>query len=370
MIELYFDTDNTQLPPLSDSLIPVHLYGSPAQNGQYASIGRPLLNEIKRIKEDLDETALDFLTIAMAITAADTFVERNKQAEDGWCREFKLSIPLINPNLWLPQIELLKEIMHFLSGDLWHFQFRTGSFVWPDKIKRGRKIPLAGHDSACLFSGGLDSAIGIIDLTSKNINPVLISHAYARDKSKQDNLYNLLGLKNSKFQVIAYPRKAGDIPTDVQMRTRSFNFIAFGALISTAISQHHQAGKVTTLYVPENGLISINPPLTPRRIGSLSTRTTHPHYMNLLNELFKRVHLPVFLENPYQFMTKGEMMQNCSNKIILKQIAKDTVSCGKWKRTGIQCGKCVPCIIRRASFNSAAIPDQTVDYVYKHLDLV
>ncbi|MFW2055042.1 Qat anti-phage system QueC-like protein QatC [Acinetobacter haemolyticus] len=370
MIELYFDTDNTQLPPLSDSLIPIHLYGSPAKNGEYASIGRPLLNEIKRIKEDLDETALDFLTIAMAITAADTFVERNKQAEDGWCREFKLSIPLINPIIWLQEIGLLSEIMHFLSGDLWHFEFRVGNFDWPTKIKRGRKISLAGHDSACLFSGGLDSAIGIIDLTSKNINPVLISHAYARDKSKQDNLYNLLGLKNSKFQVIAYPRKAGDIPTDVQMRTRSFNFIAFGALISTAISQHHQAGKVTTLYVPENGLISINPPLTPRRIGSLSTRTTHPHYMNLLNELFKRVHLPVFLENPYQFLTKGEMMRNCSNKTVLMQIAKDTVSCGKWKRTGIQCGKCVPCIIRRASFHSASIPDQTVDYVYKHLDLV
>ena len=56
MIELYFDTDNTQLPPLSDSLIPIHLYGSPAKNGEYASIGRPLLNEIRRIKEDLDET--------------------------------------------------------------------------------------------------------------------------------------------------------------------------------------------------------------------------------------------------------------------------------------------------------------------------
>lgn len=370
MIELYFDTNNTQLPALTDSVIPVHLYGSPAQNGEYASIGRPLLNEIKRIKEDLDDTALDFLTIAMAVTAADTFVERNEQADDGWCREFKLSIPLIKPNVWFPQIELLKEILHFLSGDLWHLHFRTGSFVWPDKIKRGRKIPLSGHDSACLFSGGLDSAIGIIDLTSKNINPVLISHAYARDKSKQDNLYNLLGLKNSKFQVIAYPRKAGDIPTDVQMRTRSFNFIAFGTLISTAISQHHQAGKVTTLYVPENGLISINPPLTPRRIGSLSTRTTHPHYMNLLNELFKRVHLPVLLENPYQFMAKGEMMKNCSNQTVLMQIAKDTVSCGKWKRTGIQCGKCVPCIIRRASFHSASIPDQTVDYVHKHLDLV
>lgn len=199
---------------------------------------------------------------------------------------------------------------------------------------------------------------------------MLISHAYARDKSKQDNLYNLLGLKNSKFQVIAYPRKAGDIPTDVQMRTRSFNFIAFGTLISTAISQHYQAGKLTTLYVPENGLISINPPLTPRRIGSLSTRTTHPHYMSLLNELLHRVHLPVILDNPYQFMTKGEMIKNCSNAMVLKQIAKDTVSCGKWKRTGIQCGKCVPCIIRRTSFHSASIPDQTVNYVYNDLDLV
>ena len=51
MIELYFDTDNTQLPPLSDSLIPIHLYGSPAKNGEYASIGRPLLNEIRRSKK-------------------------------------------------------------------------------------------------------------------------------------------------------------------------------------------------------------------------------------------------------------------------------------------------------------------------------
>lgn len=370
MIELYFDTEEVNLPPLSDQLIPVHLYGPPAKNGQYASIGRPLLNEIKRIKEDLDDTALDFLTIAMAITAADTFVERNKKAADGWCREFKLSIPLINPTIWIPQINLLKEILHFLSGDLWNFEFRIGNFIWPNKIKRGRKIPLVGHDSTCLFSGGLDSAIGIVDLTSKKINPVLISHAYARDKSKQDNLYTLLGLKNSKFQVIAYPRKVDDIPTDVQMRTRSFNFIAFGVLISTAISQNHQSGKVITLYVPENGLISINPPLTPRRIGALSTRTTHPHFMSLLNELFVKLDLPVTLKNPYQFMTKGEMIAKCSNLTLLNQIAKDTVSCGKWKRKGIQCGKCVPCIIRRSSFHAASMTDQTSSYVYKDLDLV
>ena len=38
MIELYFDTDNTRLPALSDNLIPVHLYGPPAKNGQYVPV--------------------------------------------------------------------------------------------------------------------------------------------------------------------------------------------------------------------------------------------------------------------------------------------------------------------------------------------
>ena len=35
-----------------------------------------------------------------------------------------------------------------------------------------------------------------------------------------------------------------------------------------------------TLYMCENGFISINPPLTDARLGSLSTRTTHPVYLS------------------------------------------------------------------------------------------
>ena len=39
------------------------------------------------------------------------------------------------------------------------------------------------------------------------------------------------------------------------------------------------------LIVPENGLISLNIPLTHSRLGGSSTRTTHPYYMSLLQEL-------------------------------------------------------------------------------------
>ena len=44
---------------------------------------------------------------------------------------------------------------------------------------------------------------------------------------------------------------------------------------------------VFEIIVPENGYISLNIPLTYSRIGSSSTRTTHPYYFELLNQLLK-----------------------------------------------------------------------------------
>ncbi|WP_012578713.1 Qat anti-phage system QueC-like protein QatC [Acinetobacter baumannii] len=231
---------------------------------------------------------------------------------------------------------------------------------------RTKKIYINGHDSVCLFSGGLDSTIGAIDLKAQGKKSVLVSHAYPKDRQKQDHVYYDLQFDNARFQVLANPRKVKEIPADVQMRTRSFNFIAFGALIATALSKNHFSNKIIKLYIPENGLISINPPLTPRRIGALSTRTTHPYFLQKLNILFKNIGLPVEIENPYQYKTKGEMMLECKDQSSLKKIAATTVSCGKWKRSGMQCGKCLPCLIRRASFDKYQYKDLT-QYQYSHL---
>lgn len=147
----------------------------------------------------------------------------------------------------------------------------------------------------------------------------MVSHAYPKDRQKQDHVYYDLQFDNARFQVLANPRKVKEIPADVQMRTRSFNFIAFGALIATALSKNHFSNKIIKLYIPENGLISINPPLTPRRIGALSTRTTHPYFLQKLNILFKNIGLPVEIENPYQYKTKGEMMLECKDQSSLKK---------------------------------------------------
>jgi hypothetical protein len=61
------------------------------------------------------------------------------------------------------------------------------------------------------------------------------------------------------------------------------------------------------------------------------------------------------------------MMLECQDQNSLQKIAKNTVSCGKWKRSGVQCGKCLPCLIRRASFDASNYKDLT-KYNYAELN--
>jgi hypothetical protein len=121
--------------------------------------------------------------------------------------------------------------------------------------------------------------------------------------------------------------------------------------------------------VPENGLISLNVPLDPLRVGALSTRTTHPYYMARYNELLRNLGIDAYLNNPYAFMTKGEMARQCRDQTFLRQHAENTMSCSspqstRWnpdlnEEQSIHCGRCVPCLIRRASLFAAFGTDGT-----------
>jgi len=160
-----------------------------------------------------------------------------------------------------------------------------------------------------------------------------------------------------RFAANAHPSSTLTTHNDVQMRTRSLNFIAFGAVVAATLAT--SKGVPVTLFIPENGFIALNPPLTSRRIGALSTRTTHPHFLAMIQEVFIGLGIPVAIENPFACKTKGEMIAGCADQGTLHAIAHDTVSCGKWKRSGEQCGKCVPCLIRRGSFHAAGWTDPT-----------
>jgi 7-cyano-7-deazaguanine synthase in queuosine biosynthesis len=165
---------------------------------------------------------------------------------------------------------------------------------------------------------------------------------------------------------INHNAKLPDMESPATQRARSVVFLAYGVLVATTLARY-RAGDEVTLYVCENGFIAINPPLTGGRLGSLSTRTTHPVVFALLQQLLNAAGLRVHIVNPYRFKTKGEMLRECTDQTQLEAQAVVTTSCGRFKQFGYNhCGRCVPCLVRRAAFHAWKGKDSTY-YKYDNL---
>lgn len=307
-----------------------------------AGIGHTLPKEVAKLSSPLSTTAWDFLSIALAVFGVDRFVSR-RTSPDGWTRVMTLEIQLVEPDPWIVIADQLAETLRFLSGDIWTLRFQSGG--QPPPLVKGHATD---RDCICLFSGGLDSLIGSMDLMAAGRSPLLVSQAFPKEGGIQQRLATDIGLINHRFE--GHTNERAHQPYEASSRTRSIVFFAYGALAASGLGGE--------LYVPENGLISINPPLTPRRVGALSTRTTHPHFLASLQKIFDAVGLKVTIINPYEAKTKGEMLEGCQDHAI-KELAKVSYSCGKGKRLNKQCGRCVPCLIRRAAFYAAGLRDET-----------
>lgn len=229
----------------------------------------------------------------------------------------------------------------------------------------------ANPTCVCLFSGGLDSFIGAVDLFEADETPLLVSHYWDGITSQHQTICaEALKAKYAEAEFshirarVGFPKDTVDeSPVEDTLRGRSFMFFALAALAADAV------GDDVTIHVPENGLISLNVPLDPLRLGALSTRTTHPFYMARVNELISRLGLRSRLHNRYGLMTKGQMALGCAEREFLATQAKNTMSCSSPGKTRFakeesqrqpkHCGYCVPCLIRRASLLEGRIDDDT-----------
>ncbi|MFJ5536338.1 Qat anti-phage system QueC-like protein QatC [Vreelandella titanicae] len=379
MTNFYFNNNPTQLPNYSPKCHPVQIYNThPHDNNKCSLASRALLEKVRDLGVYIDENSIDLITIATAVTAADSF-EQRKTAADAWSRAMHLHIPVTDECIWNLLSGRLSSILNFLTGDQWQFTFYKTSMTMP-KPKTSNKAKakletLKGLNSICLFSGGLDSAVGAIDIlnTASDYKPLLISHSYRGDGVKQKNIKALL---KSNFGEISYSISPSLIKklkgkNDISMRGRSFNFLAMAVLGISALRNANDDPNISTIIVPENGYISINPPLTRRRIGSHSTRTTHPYFLNEFERFLTDAGFHVKFVNPYQFKTKGEMLVECEDPSAIAKAVPLSVSCSHWHRRNIQCGHCVPCIIRRASIHHAKLTEdapygsQNLNFVFK-----
>lgn len=347
-----------------DGALNVVLYGQPqASTGERsarAGAGQAAMQHILRARLLGAPRAWDFLSIALAVVTAD-LAEWRSESTDGWTRELDLTIAVADPDFWNGQAAALESALKFLSTDRWRLRF-IGGGVQPVP-PREPVVPL--EDCVVLLSGGLDSLIGAIDLTAMGRKPLAVSNVVRGDGDNQVTFAQAIGggLRHLPLNHNASPpwRK------EDSQRARSLIFIAFGVLAATTLKKYHDGAEVP-FYICENGFIVINPPLTGTRLGSLSTRTVHPEFLNRLRDVLSAAGLRINLVNPYEHATKGEMLVSCKNQPLLKSFAAQSVSCGRYRVFNYhQCGRCIPCQVRRAAFFAWDATLDTTDYVYEPL---
>ena len=326
---------------LAEDVLPVLLFNRPESPG-VASAGAAVLEVIAKTALRPSQRAWDLLSIALSVVTADT-AALTKKSPDGWTRQIDMAIAVWDVEFWESQQQLVEQLLRFLTSDLWTIRFtKSRLFYQPEKQ---RVVPT--NDCVSLLSGGLDSLVGGIDLVASGKNPLVVSQVAQGDKDRQVEFASELGTGLFHLQMTHNATVPGE--TEESQRSRSVAFLAYGILAATTL-QKYQDGETVTLFVCENGFISINPPLTDMRIGSYSTRTTHPHYIGLFQRLLNNCGIRVELENPYQFKTKGRMMRECADQDYLKRSAARATSCGRYGRHYQHCGRCIPCLIRRAAF--------------------
>lgn len=306
------------------------------------------------------ERAIDLVLLAALVNAGDTRVSRSTNAQDGWTREIDLYVPVSTPKAWNDVTQNIEALLKFLTGDRWRVFFRARTDRRVAAATQANRLALDGLTEVSLLSGGLDSLIGAIDLLANGKYPFFVSHYWdAQTARAQSFVLRKLGKHFSGQEIksvrvrLGFDKQHLDTKeVEATQRGRSFLFYALAALVASAFD------RPVAVNVPENGLIALNVPLDPLRLGALSTRTAHPHVMASMTRLMDRIGLSVSFSNPYRHMTKGEMVSGCADTGFLRKVVGNSMSCSspaKARYKGLSprhCGYCVPCLIRRASLQA------------------
>jgi hypothetical protein len=126
-------------------------------------------------------------------------------------------------------------------------------------------------------------------------------------------------------------------------RTRSFLYASLATVVARLFG-------LWRIRFYENGVTSLNLPISAQVVGSRASRTTHPQALQRFSEVFARVFGGTFqVENPFLWKTKSDVV-----KLIIDSGARDlvrfSVSCTRVLKMSIfktHCGNYSQCIDRR-----------------------
>lgn len=302
--------------------------------------------------------AIDLLEIATYVYAADQMVTRGglKELEYGekWRRHFRFEIPVRLPDTWNDptMLSYLQQTLSFLSDD--DFEFHFSPYQGQPNVERylfnAQSDDRSVFEEVILFSGGLDSFGGAVqEILQGRRKVVLVSHRpvdkiYARQRDLVNDIVDNLGDRSlAPLHVAVEINKSKNLGRDFTQRSRSFLFGSIAAAVALSLN-------LRRIRFYENGIISLNIPLSPQAIGGRATRTTHPKVLAGFRDIFSRAFGLAFgVENPYLWKTKADILREIKAARFANLCAR-TGSCTHTKeqtKMYTHCGYCSQCVDRR-----------------------
>jgi hypothetical protein len=207
----------------------------------------------------------DLFRVARAVFTTDKRVRRTSAA-DRWTRRVRVSVPVEDPGLWQSPAARhhLGALLQILTADVWSMEFRPLTRHHVEEA-----LPLTDADRAgevALFSGGLDSLSWAATRARANDSRPLLLVMFREISLRrlQRGVYEAVRRLSTARDVQLL--ELGQTPAgdgtrqrlETSSRTRGLLYAA-GAVRAAA------AHGVTTVNVPENGQVALNPPLTAAR---------------------------------------------------------------------------------------------------------
>ena len=327
---------------------------------------------------DLPRHLVDLLRIASAVYVVDRLVKRRpKGGPKPPSRTIGLKVGVLEEGLWnRPDVrDALRDAVEFVTGDFWDIEFErdTQEYKWPSNF-----LPFSKPDDSplvCLYSGGLDSAAGLVARMNENparsVIPVTVWHqsqqrrlVLSHFESLRDH-YRGRGFASDIAPLIVGVRlnwpALAQLPTggfqkrdqELSLRSRAFLFSALGAI--AAVLHDQQAVEMF-----ESGVGAINLPLMAGMVGPKMTKNSHPGFLRLMSRLAVLVaDATVEVRLPHIDKTKGDLVRGLARDG-LKRFANLSASCVHYPRPGSEhkhCGICPGCIGRRQAMIIAGIDE-------------
>ena len=206
----------------------------------------------------------DLARVGTAVYVADRLVRRPRR-RNGTGREIDVRVDVTSPAFWTTHTDLITGALSIVSNDLWNLQFgaAVAEPVQAGLFSEEDPIPLV-----CLYSGGLDSAGGLLNRLRHGVRSVVTVTVCHQPGQRRRVLRQLDAFRRRyhaqiiPIMVRATLRRAPLLKhQELSQRCRSFLFLAIGGAVATTVG-------ASDVEIYESGVGILNlPPMTGMLVG-------------------------------------------------------------------------------------------------------